>query len=139
MQEEKILHDSNQQENSSESNESTGELESDDEMCAYEKLRARNIAERQKKFQEYKLANLVTEVSSSYKSKKITSIPKNPIEGGEVLAKRIMPSRNCKPKNYHESEEDKYGLNDPIVTENEAKINNDNPDEIDYEPNGESD
>ena len=74
MQEEKILHDSNQQENSSESNESTGELESDDEMCAYEKLRARNIAERQKKFQEYKLANLVTEVSSSYKSKKITSI-----------------------------------------------------------------
>ena len=40
------------------SHESTSELESDDEMCAYEKLRLRNIAEREKLFRDLKISQM---------------------------------------------------------------------------------
>ena len=33
-------------------------LESDDEMCAYEKLRMRNIAEREKLFRDLKISQM---------------------------------------------------------------------------------
>ena len=36
----------------------TSELESDDEMCAYEKLRMRNIAEREKLFRDLKISQM---------------------------------------------------------------------------------
>ena len=90
-------------------------LESDDEMCAYEKLRARNIAKRQKKFAEYKLANLVSELTTAYKPKKKKTSPKKSTSEKEMLPQRIMPSRNCKPKNFHEDvEKDESDLDEPL-------------------------
>ena len=55
-----ILDQSEQQEmsNSETGDENYGDLESDDEMCAYEKLRMRNIAEREKLFRDLKISQL---------------------------------------------------------------------------------
>ena len=55
-----ILDQSEQQEmsNSETGDENDGDLESDDEMCAYEKLRMRNIAEREKLFRDLKISHL---------------------------------------------------------------------------------
>ena len=91
--------------------ESHEELESDEEMCAYEKLRMRNIAERKKKFEEYKLTNLVSEASAHLKKKKAITKPINvgcgTDDAFECNAKpstsRSLPSRSCKTKiNYDE-------------------------------------
>ena len=129
MQKEKILHNSNQQENSSKS---TGELESDDEMCAYEKLRAKNIAERQKKFEEFKLANLASEVSTAYKkSKKKTPHPKKSTTKKEILPRRIIPSRNCRPKNFPDESQDNTEEDQSVHEDlNNVSKSEENPPEI---------
>ena len=81
----------------------TEDLESDEEMCAYEKLRMKNIEERKKKFEEFKLANLVSAVSSSF-SKKTTNPKMSKVaKKNSPQPRRIMPSRNCKPQNQLKS------------------------------------
>ena len=46
------------QQEPSNDDEKTGDLESDDDMCAYEKLRMRNIAEREKLFRDLKISEM---------------------------------------------------------------------------------
>ena len=54
--------------------ENVEESDSDDELCEYEKLRKRNIAERQRKLAELKLVQLASDLSASAgPSKKIAS------------------------------------------------------------------
>ena len=45
------------------------EFESDEDLCAYEKIRLQNIAMRQNKFDELNLSNLVSEASASAQKK----------------------------------------------------------------------
>ena len=45
------------------------EFESDEDLCAYEKIRLENIAMRQNKFDELNLSNLVSEASASAQKK----------------------------------------------------------------------
>ena len=56
---ETILDESkNQKELSNSETDENTDLESDDEMCAYEKLRMRNIAEREKLFHDLKISQM---------------------------------------------------------------------------------
>ena len=45
------------------------EFESDEDLCAYEKIRLENIAMRQNKFDELNLSNLISEASASAQKK----------------------------------------------------------------------
>ena len=78
-------------------------------MCAYEKLQRRNIAERKKKFEEFKLANLVSDASAHLKKKK--SITKADNVGTDdafqcnalPTTSRSLPKRSCNQKiSYYE-------------------------------------
>ena len=103
----------------------TSELESDEEMCAYEKIRMRNIAERQKKFEEFKLANLVSEVSAHLKKKKSVTKPDDAFECyAKPSTSRSLPNRSCKT-NIVYTENDEIEKEEPNCdeSEKEAKLN----------------
>ena len=103
----------------------TSELESDEEMCAYEKIRMRNIAERQKKFEEFKLANLVSEVSAHLKKKKSVTKADDAFECyAKPSTSRSLPNRSCKT-NIIYTENDEIENEEPNCdeSEKEAKLN----------------
>merc|ERR1712080_802371 len=76
---------------------------------AYEKLRRRNIAEREKLFRDLKISQMKAGISNNSKKLKISSPKKCHDEEFKLNVQpstsRSMPSRNCKPKNFHESDE----------------------------------
>ena len=103
----------------------TSELESDEEMCSYEKIRMRNIAERQKKFEEFKLANLVSEVSAHLKKKKSGTKADDAFECyAKPSTSRSLPNRSCKT-NIIYTENDEIENEEPNCdeSEKEAKLN----------------
>lgn len=144
--------------------ETTEELVSDDEMCSYEKLRMRNIAQIQKKFQEFKLANLVSTVSSAYENKK-TNPKKSAKEVvhsddefesyAQPSTSRVLPKRNCnqiisyEDKNSSDSDDEpkteaNWNESTKISAQNEVNDitkndENSEPEEYEYDPNDDSD
>ena len=128
-------------------------------MCAMEKIRMRNIAERQNKFEEFKLANLVSTVSLAYKTKKT-----NPKKSAKEIVhsddefesyaqpstSRVLPKRNCnqiisyEDKNSSDSDDEpkkEANWNESTKISDQNEVNDesteDETDEEEIENNGE--